>query len=116
MLLQYKNHKLGEILHTLQVLQLKTTIKLSSPCLTHVVMWSSKYLSPSHLLPSHLVLRSVSVHTPDDSLPSTASPGRLLVSLLLGTCAMLVKETGVTVFGVCVLYDVLVLCRKPLIK
>jgi hypothetical protein len=34
-------------------------------------------------------------------------------SLLLGTCAMLVKETGITVFGVCVLYDALVLCRKP---
>lgn len=60
--------------------------------------------------------RSVSLHAPDDSLPSTASPGRLLVSLLLGTCAMLVKETGITVFGVCVLYDVLVLCRKPLIN
>uniref|UniRef100_A0A665TGF5 dolichyl-phosphate-mannose--protein mannosyltransferase n=1 Tax=Echeneis naucrates TaxID=173247 RepID=A0A665TGF5_ECHNA len=35
--------------------------------------------------------------------------------LMLGTCAMLVKETGITVFGVCALYDALVLCRKPLI-
>ncbi|XP_071390444.1 protein O-mannosyl-transferase TMTC1-like [Centroberyx affinis] len=39
----------------------------------------------------------------------------LVASLVLGTCAMLVKETGVTVFGVCVLYDALVLCRRPLI-
>ncbi|KAM4712287.1 protein O-mannosyl-transferase TMTC1 isoform 2-T2 [Anableps anableps] len=38
----------------------------------------------------------------------------LLLSLFLGTCAMLVKETGITVFGVCLLYDALVLCRKPL--
>lgn len=37
--------------------------------------------------------------------PATASPFFLLLSLLLGTCAMLVKETGVTVFGVCLLYD-----------
>ncbi|XP_014063453.2 protein O-mannosyl-transferase TMTC1 isoform X2 [Salmo salar] len=28
---------------------------------------------------------------------------------------MLVKETGITVFGVCVFYDALVLCRKPLL-
>nr|XP_012788822.1 unnamed protein product [Sorex araneus] len=34
-----------------------------------------------------------------------ASPGCLLLSLWLGTCAMLVKETGVTVFGVCLLHD-----------
>lgn len=68
------------------------------------------------MLLSHPVLRSVSVRTPEESLPYTVSPGHLMVSLLLGTCAMLVKETGITVFGVCVLYDVLVLCRKPLIK
>nr|XP_046153327.1 protein O-mannosyl-transferase TMTC1-like [Oncorhynchus gorbuscha] len=48
-----------------------------------------------------------------DSLPSTVSVWALGASLLLGTCAMLVKETGITVFGVCVLYDALVLCRKP---
>ena len=36
-------------------------------------------------------------------------------SLFLGTCAMLIKETGVTVFGVCVLYDALELCHKPLL-
>ncbi|XP_054974244.1 protein O-mannosyl-transferase TMTC1 isoform X2 [Sorex araneus] len=34
-----------------------------------------------------------------------ASPGCLLLSLWLGTCAMLVKETGITVFGVCLLHD-----------
>uniref|UniRef100_A0A8D3BNL9 dolichyl-phosphate-mannose--protein mannosyltransferase n=1 Tax=Scophthalmus maximus TaxID=52904 RepID=A0A8D3BNL9_SCOMX len=46
-----------------------------------------------------------------DSLPCTVSFSSLLLSLVLGTCAMLVKETGVTVFGVCVLYDALVLCQ-----
>uniref|UniRef100_A0A8C1CGY1 dolichyl-phosphate-mannose--protein mannosyltransferase n=1 Tax=Cyprinus carpio carpio TaxID=630221 RepID=A0A8C1CGY1_CYPCA len=50
-----------------------------------------------------------------DEFPHTVSVLSLALSLLLGTCAMLVKETGVTVFGVCVLYDFLVLCRKPLI-
>ncbi|XP_068162531.1 protein O-mannosyl-transferase TMTC1 isoform X2 [Antennarius striatus] len=59
--------------------------------------------------------RSVGLCLSEDSLPSTVSVCCLLVSLLLGTCAMLVKETGITVFGVCVLYDALVLCRKPLI-
>uniref|UniRef100_A0A8C9YZM5 dolichyl-phosphate-mannose--protein mannosyltransferase n=1 Tax=Sander lucioperca TaxID=283035 RepID=A0A8C9YZM5_SANLU len=52
-------------------------------------------------------IRSVGVCVSEDSLPSTVSAGCLLVSLLLGTCAMLVKETGITVFGVCMLYDVL---------
>ncbi|XP_067351826.1 protein O-mannosyl-transferase TMTC1 isoform X5 [Channa argus] len=60
-------------------------------------------------------IRSVGVCVSEDSLPSTVSVWSLFVSLLLGTCAMLVKETGITVFGVCVLYDALVLCRKPLI-
>ncbi|KAF1372685.1 hypothetical protein PFLUV_G00268490 [Perca fluviatilis] len=61
-------------------------------------------------------IRSVGVCVSEDSLPSTVSAGCLLVSLLLGTCAMLVKETGITVFGVCMLYDALVLCHKPLIQ
>ena len=61
-----------------------------------------------------LLLRSVGECVAEDSLPSTASLWSLLVSLMLGTCAMLVKETGITVFGVCLLYDALVLCRKPL--
>ncbi|XP_056280753.1 protein O-mannosyl-transferase TMTC1 isoform X2 [Pseudoliparis swirei] len=61
-------------------------------------------------------IRSVGVCASEDSLPSTVSVWFLLVSLLLGTCAMLVKETGITVFGVCVLYDALVLCRKPLVN
>ncbi|XP_068573239.1 protein O-mannosyl-transferase TMTC1 isoform X2 [Cebidichthys violaceus] len=61
-------------------------------------------------------IRSVAVCVSEDSLPSTVSSWFLLVSLLLGTCAMLVKETGITVFGVCVLYDALVLCRKPLVN
>uniref|UniRef100_A0A8C2HWW9 dolichyl-phosphate-mannose--protein mannosyltransferase n=1 Tax=Cyprinus carpio TaxID=7962 RepID=A0A8C2HWW9_CYPCA len=45
-----------------------------------------------------------------DGFPPTVSVLSLALSLLLGTCAMLVKETGITVFGVCVLYDFLVLC------
>uniref|UniRef100_A0A3P9MLB2 dolichyl-phosphate-mannose--protein mannosyltransferase n=1 Tax=Oryzias latipes TaxID=8090 RepID=A0A3P9MLB2_ORYLA len=56
--------------------------------------------------------RSVGAASSEDSLPGTESPAALLISLLLGTCAMLVKETGITVFGVCLLYDALVLCRK----
>uniref|UniRef100_A0A3P8UWG6 dolichyl-phosphate-mannose--protein mannosyltransferase n=1 Tax=Cynoglossus semilaevis TaxID=244447 RepID=A0A3P8UWG6_CYNSE len=60
--------------------------------------------------------RSVDVCLSKDSLPSTVSVWSLFFSLLLGTCAMLVKETGITVFGVCVFYDTLVLCRKPLIS
>ncbi|XP_077354800.1 protein O-mannosyl-transferase TMTC1 isoform X2 [Festucalex cinctus] len=59
-------------------------------------------------------IRSVGVNTSEDSTPSTVSAGSLLISLLLGTCAMLVKETGITVFGVCMFYDALVLCGKPL--
>uniref|UniRef100_A0A3Q3KLW4 dolichyl-phosphate-mannose--protein mannosyltransferase n=1 Tax=Monopterus albus TaxID=43700 RepID=A0A3Q3KLW4_MONAL len=51
---------------------------------------------------------SVAVCVCKDSLPSTVSVWSLLISLFLGTCAMLVKETGITVFGVCVLYDALV--------
>ncbi|XP_061617506.1 protein O-mannosyl-transferase TMTC1 isoform X1 [Phyllopteryx taeniolatus] len=59
-------------------------------------------------------IRSVDVTTAVDSTPSTVSAGSLVISLLLGTCAMLVKETGITVFGVCVVYDALVLCGNPL--
>ncbi|XP_008399435.1 transmembrane and TPR repeat-containing protein 1 isoform X2 [Poecilia reticulata] len=66
------------------------------------------------LLTFHFYIRSIDEWVSEDSFPSTVSPGSLLVSLFLGTCAMLVKETGITVFGVCLLYDALVLCRKPL--
>ncbi|XP_061570729.1 protein O-mannosyl-transferase TMTC1 isoform X2 [Cololabis saira] len=59
-------------------------------------------------------VRSVGRCVSEDALPSTESPGSLLLSLLLGTSAMLVKETGITVFGVCVVYDALVLCRRSL--
>ncbi|XP_060759371.1 protein O-mannosyl-transferase TMTC1 isoform X2 [Neoarius graeffei] len=59
-------------------------------------------------------IRSVSACPVSDFFPSTVSPCSLVLCLLLGTSAMLVKETGITVFGVCVLYDGLVLCRKPL--
>uniref|UniRef100_A0A3Q2FM55 dolichyl-phosphate-mannose--protein mannosyltransferase n=1 Tax=Cyprinodon variegatus TaxID=28743 RepID=A0A3Q2FM55_CYPVA len=59
------------------------------------------------LLTFHLYIRSVDQCVSEDSFPSTVSPGSLLLSLFLGTCAMLVKETGITVFGVCLLYDAL---------
>uniref|UniRef100_A0A8C1LJK0 dolichyl-phosphate-mannose--protein mannosyltransferase n=1 Tax=Cyprinus carpio TaxID=7962 RepID=A0A8C1LJK0_CYPCA len=52
-------------------------------------------------------IRSVSASRMADEFPHTVSVLSLALSLLLGTCAMLVKETGVTVFGVCVLYDFL---------
>uniref|UniRef100_A0A668A192 dolichyl-phosphate-mannose--protein mannosyltransferase n=1 Tax=Myripristis murdjan TaxID=586833 RepID=A0A668A192_9TELE len=58
-------------------------------------------------------IRSVGVCVSADAVPSTVSVCSLVASLLLGTCAMLVKETGITVFGVCVLYDALVLCQEP---
>ncbi|KAJ8402447.1 hypothetical protein AAFF_G00369360 [Aldrovandia affinis] len=59
-------------------------------------------------------IRSVDRSCSGESVPPTVSYWSLLLSLLLGTCSMLVKETGVTVFGVCVVYDGLVLCHKPL--
>ncbi|KAK5895563.1 hypothetical protein CgunFtcFv8_009246 [Champsocephalus gunnari] len=58
-------------------------------------------------------IRSVGVCVCEGSLPPTVSAWFLLASLFLGTGAMLVKETGITVFAVCVLYDALVLCRRP---
>uniref|UniRef100_A0A4W6EVY4 dolichyl-phosphate-mannose--protein mannosyltransferase n=1 Tax=Lates calcarifer TaxID=8187 RepID=A0A4W6EVY4_LATCA len=63
-------------------------------------------------------IRSVGVCASEDSVPPTVSAWSLFVSLLLGTCAMLVKETGITVFGVCALYDALVLdqCWPPFLS
>ncbi|XP_057412007.1 protein O-mannosyl-transferase TMTC1 isoform X3 [Balaenoptera acutorostrata] len=49
--------------------------------------------------------RSVDQCCAGECFPATASPFFLLLSLFLGTCAMLVKETGITVFGVCLVYD-----------
>ncbi|MEQ2163146.1 hypothetical protein GOODEAATRI_027191 [Goodea atripinnis] len=69
-----------------------------------------------HMCPKISSPRSVDEWVSEDSFPSTVSPGSLLISLFLGTCAMLVKETGITVFAVCLLYDALVLCRDPLTK
>lgn len=63
-----------------------------------------------------LFFRSVGRCVSEDILPSTECRWSLVLSLLLGTSAMLVKETGITVFGVCVLYDALVLCRRPLVQ
>eukprot|EP00062_Callorhinchus_milii_P013448 gi/632961538/ref/XP_007896811.1/ PREDICTED: transmembrane and TPR repeat-containing protein 1 isoform X3 [Callorhinchus milii] len=62
-------------------------------------------------------IRSVDSRRSGEYFAPTTSPIFLLFSLLLGTCAMLVKETGVTVFGVCVIYDLLILCpRRPLLN
>lgn len=52
-----------------------------------------------------LLCRSLDQDCAGQCFPATASPFFLLLSLFLGTCAMLVKETGVTVFGVCLVYD-----------
>ncbi|XP_059582473.1 protein O-mannosyl-transferase TMTC1 isoform X5 [Alligator mississippiensis] len=49
--------------------------------------------------------RSVDQLYVGEHFPPTASPFFLLLSLFLGTCAVLVKETGITVFGVCLVYD-----------
>uniref|UniRef100_A0A8C0T1M3 Transmembrane O-mannosyltransferase targeting cadherins 1 n=1 Tax=Canis lupus familiaris TaxID=9615 RepID=A0A8C0T1M3_CANLF len=56
--------------------------------------------------------RSVDQNHVGECFPPTASPFFLLLSLFLGTCAMLVKETGVTVFGVCLVYDLFSLSHK----
>ncbi|XP_067392374.1 protein O-mannosyl-transferase TMTC1 isoform X3 [Emydura macquarii macquarii] len=58
--------------------------------------------------------RSVDQLYVGEHFPPTASPFFLLLSLFLGTCAMLVKETGVTVFGVCLVYDLLFLSYNRL--
>ncbi|XP_041071543.1 protein O-mannosyl-transferase TMTC1 isoform X4 [Carcharodon carcharias] len=60
-------------------------------------------------------LRSVNCSYIGKYFPPTSSPFFLLLSLFLGTCAMLVKETGITVFGVCLIYDLLVLCSNRLL-
>ncbi|XP_040344455.1 protein O-mannosyl-transferase TMTC1 isoform X1 [Herpailurus yagouaroundi] len=56
--------------------------------------------------------RSVDQRHVGECFPPTVSPFFLLLSLLLGTCAMLVKETGITVFGVCLVYDLFSLSHK----
>lgn len=98
--------------HLLFVAYTQTSIEL---------MWqfnhaTTCWVSSSLCVTCSPTLRSVGVCVSEDSAPSTLSAGSLLVTLFLGTCAMLVKETGITVFGVCMLYDALVLCRKPLFK
>ncbi|XP_069759228.1 protein O-mannosyl-transferase TMTC1 isoform X2 [Narcine bancroftii] len=60
-------------------------------------------------------LRSVNCSYVGKDFPPTRSPVYLLLSLFLGTCAMLVKETGITIFGVCLVYDLLILCSKRLL-
>lgn len=67
----------------------------------------SKYILnfPLFSCMSNFSFRSVDQLYVGEHFPPTASPFFLLLSLFLGTCAMLVKETGVTVFGVCLVYD-----------
>ncbi|KAM9311466.1 protein O-mannosyl-transferase TMTC1 [Gastrophryne carolinensis] len=61
-------------------------------------------------------IRSLEEDSAPDRLPGTRSPILLLLSLLLGTAAMLVKETGVTVLGVCLVYDFHILCLRRLTR
>uniref|UniRef100_A0A8C5LCQ8 dolichyl-phosphate-mannose--protein mannosyltransferase n=1 Tax=Jaculus jaculus TaxID=51337 RepID=A0A8C5LCQ8_JACJA len=56
--------------------------------------------------------RSLGRGVVEQGFPPTASPLFLLLSLFLGTCAMLVKETGVTVFAVCLVYDLFSLAHR----
>ncbi|XP_033017490.1 LOW QUALITY PROTEIN: protein O-mannosyl-transferase TMTC1 [Lacerta agilis] len=58
--------------------------------------------------------RSVDQLYVGEHFPPTASLSFLLLSLFLGTCAMLVKETGITVFGVCLVYDGFLLSQNRL--
>lgn len=78
-----------------------------------VKMW---YFLVTHLSQIKRILtlffRSVDQCCVGECFPPTASPFFLLLSLFLGTCAMLVKETGITVFGVCLVYDLLSLSHK----
>ncbi|XP_060135951.1 protein O-mannosyl-transferase TMTC1 isoform X2 [Zootoca vivipara] len=61
--------------------------------------------------------RSVDQLYVGEHFPPTASLSFLLLSLFLGTCAMLVKETGITVFGVCLVYDGFLLSQnRPRMK
>jgi hypothetical protein len=60
---------------------------------------------------------SVSAEAVEEDLvlfPATNSVLLLVVTAVCGSAAMLSKETGITVFGVCVVYDVLIACRKGL--
>lgn len=59
-------------------------------------------------------IRSIGEPAHPTLAPPTRLPLYLALSLLLGSAAMLVKETGVTVFGVCLVYDALVMCHRPM--
>ena len=41
---------------------------------------------------------------------------QLLCSLVFGSAAMLFKEHGATVFGVCLAYDILIVSRKEILR
>ncbi|XP_077999994.1 protein O-mannosyl-transferase TMTC1-like [Glandiceps talaboti] len=56
-------------------------------------------------------LRSIQQPNPSTDFPSTTSPYLFGLSLILGACNMLIKEHGITVLGVCMVYDILVVCR-----
>ena len=67
-------------------------------------------------LPKCLIF-SRSVEQGKSSLfPVTRRPGLFILSMVLAAAAMLVKEHGVTVLGVCFVYDIAVLGRPGLTR
>ena len=49
-------------------------------------------------------------HLKDSTIATCGSPLLFIVSLLVGSAAMLCKENGITSLGVCLCYDVFVVC------
>ncbi|XP_019628296.1 PREDICTED: transmembrane and TPR repeat-containing protein 1-like [Branchiostoma belcheri] len=60
--------------------------------------------------------RSVATVCRSVDFPAVSSHGQYVLCLVLGACAMLVKEQGITVLGVCVLYDTLIICRRGILR
>uniref|UniRef100_UPI00358F7ACC protein O-mannosyl-transferase TMTC1 n=1 Tax=Myxine glutinosa TaxID=7769 RepID=UPI00358F7ACC len=60
-----------------------------------------------YLLTFLTYVKSLAAYSADSVCLQTVRPGLLVTSLALGTCAMFAKETGVTVLGVCVGYDII---------
>lgn len=51
-----------------------------------------------------------------EQVPICRSPKVFMLSLLLGSVAMLFKENGVTSLGVCLCYDALIVCAAGIKK
>uniref|UniRef100_A0A8C4R5I0 dolichyl-phosphate-mannose--protein mannosyltransferase n=1 Tax=Eptatretus burgeri TaxID=7764 RepID=A0A8C4R5I0_EPTBU len=60
-----------------------------------------------YLLTFLAYVKSLAACSAESACLQTVRPGLLVASFGLGTCAMLAKETGVTVLGVCVGYDII---------